>query len=532
VSTLEGTGRLIRLILRRDRLRLSVWVVLLVAVPLGTASAFIELYPDAASREELAATVSSSPSLVAVLGPLYDSSIGGLVTWRVGVLAAFLIGLMAVLTVIRHTREEEETGRRELLGATVLGRHAPLVAALVVAIGTGLLTGLGLAAGLIGIGLPGAGSLAFGLGLAGVTAAFAGFGGLAAQLTESAGSGRTIGVATLGVAYLLRIAGDVGESSGALWPSWLSPIGWFSRLRPFAGERWWVLALWSALAVALAATALAISARRDVGAGAFPPRPGPARAGRGLGGVAGLGWRLQRGALLGWALGLGVLGMVYGGAADSIRDMIEANPQLAEIFEEMGGHQALTDTYFSFVVGVIALLAAAYAIRATLRLRVEEEGLRAEPVLATATPRSRWAWSHLVYGVLGPVLVLAMSGLLAGLTYGLISSDLSGQVPRVMAAATVQLPAVWVLTGIAMALYGFAPRLAGLSWGALIACLVVGQLGQILQFPQWALDLSPFTHVPDFPARDIEPLPVVVLLTIAFLLIGGGLIGFRRRDIG
>jgi ABC-2 type transport system permease protein len=125
-----------------------------------------------------------------------------------------------------------------------------------------------------------------------------------------------------------------------------------------------------------------------------------------------------------------------------------------------------------------------------------------------------------------------MSGLLAGLTYGLISSDLSGQVPRVMAAATVQLPAVWVLTGIAMALYGFAPRLAGLSWGALIACLVVGQLGQILQFPQWALDLSPFTHVPDFPARDIEPLPVVVLLTIAFLLIGGGLIGFRRRDIG
>ena len=177
MSTLEGTGRLIRLILRRDRLRLSVWVVLLVAVPLGTASAFIELYPDAASREELAATVSSSPSLVAVLGPLYDSSIGGLVTWRVGVLAAFLIGLMAVLTVIRHTREEEETGRRELLGATVLGRHAPLVAALVVAIGTGLLTGLGLAAGLIGIGLPGAGSLAFGLGLAGVTAAFAGFGG-------------------------------------------------------------------------------------------------------------------------------------------------------------------------------------------------------------------------------------------------------------------------------------------------------------------------------------------------------------------
>jgi ABC-2 type transport system permease protein len=58
VSNLVGTGSLVRLILRRDRLRLAVWVVLLALVPLGTACAFIELYPDAASREQLAATVS------------------------------------------------------------------------------------------------------------------------------------------------------------------------------------------------------------------------------------------------------------------------------------------------------------------------------------------------------------------------------------------------------------------------------------------------------------------------------------------
>jgi ABC-2 type transport system permease protein len=212
--------------------------------------------------------------------------------------------------------------------------------------------------------------------------------------------------------------------------------------------------------------------------------------------------------------------------------MLEGNPQLAQIMEQMGGEQGLTDTYFSFVVGVIALLAAAYAIRAVLRLRAEEDGLRADPLLATATPRPRWAWSHLVYGLLGPVVILALAGLLGGLTYGVISGDIAGQVPRVLAAAMVQLPAVWVLTGIAMALYGLAPGLAGLSWGALIACLVLGQLGQILQFPQWTLNLSPFTHTPNFPAQDIDAVPVVVLLSIAIVLIGVGLIGFRRRDIG
>jgi hypothetical protein len=33
-----------------------------------------------------------------------------------------MVGLISLLTVIRHTRVEEETGRRELLGSAVVGR--------------------------------------------------------------------------------------------------------------------------------------------------------------------------------------------------------------------------------------------------------------------------------------------------------------------------------------------------------------------------------------------------------------------------
>ena len=65
MTTLAGTGKLIRLILRRERLRLGIWVVVLVVVPVFTATAFIDLYPDQASREALAATVASSPALTA-----------------------------------------------------------------------------------------------------------------------------------------------------------------------------------------------------------------------------------------------------------------------------------------------------------------------------------------------------------------------------------------------------------------------------------------------------------------------------------
>ena len=156
-------------------------------------------------------------------------------------------------------------------------------------------------------------------------------------------------------------------------------------------------------------------------------------------------------------MGIAVLGIVYGMAGDSIGDMIEGNPQLAEILEQIGGAQGLTDTYFSTVVGIIAIVVSAYAIRAVLRLDVEEEAMRAEYVLATATPRHRFAWSHLIFGLVLPIVILAIAGALAGATYGAIVGDVGGQVPRVLSAAMAQLPAVWVLTGTAMALYGLAP---------------------------------------------------------------------------
>ena len=182
---------------------------------------------------------------------------------------------MAILTMIRHTREEEETGRRELLGATVVGRHAQLAAALAVTIGAGLLVAVLLTAGLAGVGLPFGGSLAFGLGFAGVAAVFAGVGAVAAQLTEAASSARGIAVSVVGLTFLLRVAGDSGGEASE-WLSWISPIGWFSRLRPYAGEEWWVPALWLALTVILVAAAVAIASQTRRGRGCPPV---PARAG-------------------------------------------------------------------------------------------------------------------------------------------------------------------------------------------------------------------------------------------------------------
>ena len=531
MKSLVGTGQLVRLVLRRDRLRLAIWVAVLILVPVGTASAFVGLYPLEAEREQLVHSVASNPAIVSFLGPVYASNVGALTAWRVGTIGSLLVGLMAILTVIRNTREEEETGRRELLGSTVIGRHASLTAALLVASGAGLVIGLGVAIGLVGVGLPVAGAVTFGAGFALIAVVFAAAAGVAAQLTEGAGAARGIAVGFAGLAFLLRVAGDGGEGNGIGWLSWLSPIGWFTRLRPFASERWSVTALFVGLALLLGIGAYTLTARRDVAAGVIPPRPGPAAAASWLRSPFGLAWRIHRPSLFGWLAGLVIVGLVYGSLANSIGDLLDDSPQLSEIFEQLGGAAGITDAFFATTMGILALIATAYAVRAVLRLRVEEEGLRAEPILATATPRLRWVRSHLGYAIVGPVLMLAFAGAASGATYGTIVDDLGGAVPRVVEAALIQVPAVWVVVGVAVALFGLLPRATSVSWGVLVSCLLLGQLGQILQFPQWALNLSPFSHIPRFPAAEFELAPLVILTALAIVLTGVGMVGFQRRDV-
>jgi ABC-2 type transport system permease protein len=200
----------------------------------------------------------------------------------------------------------------------------------------------------------------------------------------------------------------------------------------------------------------------------------------------------------------------------------------------LGGNRSLVDTFLAATMGIVGVLASACAIQALLRLRSEEETARAEALLSTPVGRTRWAMSHVVFAALGPAVALAAAGLAAGLAHGLRSAAVDREVPRVLSAALIQLPAVWVLAGIALALFGLLPRFASaMSWSALVAFVLIGQLGALLQLSPWLLALSPFRHIPMLPASDLPPLaPLLVLAAIAAILAAIGLVGLRRRDIG
>jgi ABC-2 type transport system permease protein len=524
---LTGTGRLLRLALRLDRTRLTVWVVLLAVLPAATAAQYTKLYPTPESIREAAGTF-SNPSLVALNGPLFRASLGGMTAWKIGATEFILVALMSVFTVIRHSRAEEETGRAELIGATVVGRHAPLTAALLTGGLANLAAALLVALGLIGTGLPSGGSVAAGLAVALAGLTFAAVAAVAAQLTEGARSATGIAVAVLGVAYLLRTVGDTGP----VWLTWLSPIGWAMRVRPFAGERWWVLGLAAGLVVVCAVLAYALGGRRDLGAGLLPQRPGREHAAEALRGPFALAWRLHRGLLAGWLVGLALAGLTMGGAAHGLSGGFTGNQQLVDVLSRMGGRKGLVDAFLAAVFGIVGLVAAAYSVQATLRLRAEEASGRLEPLLATRAGRIRWALSHLVFALLGTALLLAVAGAGCGLAYGIQVHDVGGQVPRLLAGALVQTPATWAFVGLGVALFGLAPRLAPVTWVGLLACVLLFELGALLGLTRWVVDASPFAHVPKLPGSAFTVTPLLWLAGISAVLIVVGLAGFRRRDLG
>ncbi len=532
MDSFTGTGALIRLILRRDRVALPLWIGLIGLSAVGYARGFAGLYPTPELRRAFADAVASNPAELALLGPVFATTLGGLTAWRWSTPGAILVGLASLITVVRHTRAEEQAGRRELLGAAAVGRHAPLAAALAVACCAGLLVAALAALGMVALGLPPAGALALALGVAGVGWVCAAAAAVAAQLSGSAGGAGGLAGAALGVAYLLRAAGEGGGADGRLgWLAWLSPLGWTHALRPFAGERWELLLLFPAATAALAMLAFLLVGRRDLGAGLLPARPGPAEAPE-LRSPLALAWRLHRGALLGWAAGLGLVGLVFGVVADSVTAQLAANPQALRLFEQLGRGAGPGDGFLTLTLMLLGEVAAVYAISAALRPREEERGGHAELVLAAPVGRVRWAADHLAIATLGAGAVLAAFGLGAGLSYGLSAGQVGRDLPRILAAALAYLPALAVLIGVAAALHGLLPRAAVYgSWGVLVLCLLIDMGNELQQVDQLVLGLTPFTHVPRLLAGESSPASLIGLCLMATALMAAGLAGLRRRDL-
>jgi ABC-2 type transport system permease protein len=525
-SPFTGTLGMLRLFLRRDRIVLPLWVLLL-STPLATVyiGGIEKVYPTQPARAGFAAMIMASPAQRALYGNIYNDSLGATGIWKAGMFH-LLIGVAVILTVIRHTRADEETGRAELIDSTVVGRCAGLTAALLLAFGASLLTGCVGAAGLLGTSVPAQGSLAFGAALACSGLVFSAVAAVAAQLSTSARFARGAAFGVLGAAFTLRAAGDAGSSA----LSWFSPLGWSLQVRPYAGDRWWVLLLHLATTLLLTALAYRLLAGRDVGAGLIAERPGPAAATPLLHNAFGLAWRLDRGGLVLWTVGLCLYGLLIGSIVHGIGDEL-GGAAARDVVVRMGGSQVVEQAFIAAAFTMLGMMAAAFAISLILRLHQEETGQRAETLLSGSMSRTRWLTSHLVLALVGSAVAIVVAGVVAGLTYGVAADDVGGKLAMVAGTALAQLPAVWLPAAVAVALFGLAPRSTPVAWGVLVGFVALYLIGELSGFPQWVLDLEPFAHIPLVTRDTFTAVPLLALLAIDTALIAFGVVAFRRRDV-
>ncbi|EAP97413.1 putative ABC transporter [Janibacter sp. HTCC2649] len=528
MSSLTGTGTLLRLAWRRDRILIPTSLLALTALSVGSAQATIDLYPtDEAARSGLGAVL-ANPSIIAMYGPIGAENRDSLSVFKTVLMGAVFVGLLAYAVVRRHTRVEEEVGRLELVGAGVVGRRAPLTAAMTLAslavVGAGLLSTVGL----IAVGLDATGSIA--MGVAWVIAGFAmvGITAVAAQLTTSARACAGIALSALAAMFVIRAIGDTAGGSVEVI-SWASPLGWASKVGAYGANRFWILGLAVLLAGALVSLAFSLLDRRDIGSGVFPSRPGPARAGASLGTPLGLVWRLDRPAAIGWLAAFVILGAVLGGLVTSVADMA-SDQSVVDMLKKLGGSAGtITDIFLATELAFVGIAATAAGISLALRPAAEERAGRAEPILATATSRTSWLGAHALHAFALPAALLLALGLVVALVSG-GQGDVPGM-GALLGAAAARLPAIAVMVSVALLAAAAVPsRASAIGWGALAAAFGLGELGTTIGLPDWIVTISPFAHVPQLPGGAWSATPTIVLCAIAAALTGLAFTAYRLRD--
>jgi ABC-2 type transport system permease protein len=518
--------------LRRDRVRFPAWT-LGVAVLMGYFTTALNSVYTTTEQLESVSAFSTSPAGAIFGGPGYGYdaiTLERFLSGQYGLYVMLLAALMALLTVTRHTRAEERSGRAELVRANVVGRSAQLTAALILTALMSATAAALVAAIMLASGYAAAGSALFGASVGAVGLVFGGIAATAVQIFAYPRAASGLTGAVLGAAFVLRGIGDMAavQDSGPSWLSWLSPIGWSQQTAPYVLDRWWPLALSLACAAAAAAAGYRLAGRRDLDAGLVPPRPGPPRAAAWLRTAPTLAFRLQRASITGWSIALLIAGAAYGAFAQPMAEGLDDAPE--DLIAVMGGSRDLVAGYLGVMGLTMAFTVAVFAVLAVQSVRAEESAGRTEPVLATAVSRTGWLGGNLAVTALAVPWLLLVAGVGTGAAAAIGTGD-AALLWKTTLGHIAHTPAVWLLLAAAGLLYGALPRAVPIVWAALGYGVVVGFFAPVLDIPGSAVDVSPFAHVGEYPRENVSAAAIGILTLVAAALTALALRTFSRRDL-
>lgn len=528
------TGRLLRLNLRRDWLKITLWLIGFVGLMAGAAAKFNGLYGTPKTMASIITTL-KTPAMVSLLGPFTAEkpyTVANVYAAEMMVFMGLFVAMMNIYFAVHATRADEDSGVLELIRAHAVGRNAALTAAIlqlvIINLTAGVLEALGLqASGMTGMTTTG--NWLFSLGLAAFGLMFGTFTLFFAQVADNSRSATILSYTWLGLLFISRMSTDVQNSDA----TWYTVYGWIEKLDIYGHNNWEPVGLMLVLTVIIGAITVWVAATRDVGAGLMPQRNGRRHASVFLRGPLALIARLERTSTLIWLIGLFILGATYGSIFGTAGDLLNSNPTMAKLIGTAATHAANRTIVLAFankLAIIFVILATIPGLTTLFRLNSDERKGYFEQLHARSVSRVRLYTSVAGYG-----LVIAVLAFLCAMLGMIVAGDGSMSVAptfgRFMRAFWGYMPAIVVTYGIAALFVGFLPRRQNIAWVFPAYGFFSLYLGSLMSFPKWATRLTPYGWINNVPVKNVQWGTAGWMTALGLALIVCGFLAYARRDL-
>ncbi len=524
-----NTRKILKTHLKKDRVKIVLWVVSIALFVVGVSHAYPALFPNPEELIGLAEAM-QNPVMVAMFGPVYDplnyttaQALGN----QMLVFSMLFSAIMSIFVVSRLTRGDEEEGILELLHSLPIGRLSNTLATIIIIVAMNMVLAL-----IIGLGLALVpddsitfiGSLTFGFSIGATGILMAGVVLIIAQLFENNRTVMGMSFLVLGVMYILRGIGDLSEN----FLVWVMPLNWPARVEVFINNYNYLNALTILFTFGLFFIGLYLNARRDLASGLIAQRKGKTVASSLLKTPVGFVLRLLRPGIIAWLLTVFILGITYGSIFGDLDTFIEGS----DIFEEMlpGGDFPLNVQFMSIIMMVVAISAGIGPIMFLNRLASEERKNHTEHIYSKSLSRTKMLSIFTIIAMVSSAVLLFFGAL--GMYSGIVASmEDPIRAGLIFQSGFAYLPALLFMVGLSVLMIGWFPDKTGWIWVYFGYAFFSVYMGNVIGLPELFKLLTPFGYVDQLPIEDFRWLPTAMMLGISLIMISIGFIGYRRRDL-
>lgn len=541
-SRIYGFGSIFAKTVRDSRRATFIASALLAISFIGIGKAIVTQFATPESRAEIDSIVAAVPPILQGLAgkAVNVGTLGGYFQYKYGTFFPLILSLWSILALSATLASEASRGSLELVAATGRSRRNIAIEKLSAHV---LMMGLASLVAFFSIAYAGASyavlpgdaisvTQAFGyavwLGLMALAA-----GGLAFAAAPFVGRAAAAGISgfVLMAGYILfgyqQPVPELAPYANLTW--W----GWTQNHIPLAGQfDWPSIALLAVFVVLVFGIGIVAFARRDIGSTSTVLTVSTPRPLLGLSGPLARSVSYNLPAAVAWGIGVGLFGLVFGGAAGPFTEQIQQSPDFIDLLEKVfpGVDYASAGGFLQLLfVEIGVILAGLAAATFVAGWASDETSGRLEMLLASPLRRLRWAVAGGIGMLVNVVIFTAFAALGIGIGVASSGNDVAGPV----AGSLILGVYAAALIGIGVAVGGvFGTRFAGPFVAVFVLVTWFLQTaGGILQLPDAVLQLTLTSHLGQTFVGVWDWVGVGVAIALAIGGIALGAVAFTRRDL-